>query len=63
MPPTELPAWANQHQALDIRGLTPPQIQARIHEIARRIKSDKTTGLLIAGGLLGALFVLFSKSE
>jgi hypothetical protein len=63
MPPTELPAWANQHQALDIRGLTPPQIQARILEIARRIKSDKTTGLLIAGGLLGALFVLFSKSE
>lgn len=61
MSPSDLPAWAGQRQALDIRGLTAQQIQDRILDIAARIKQGKTNGLLIAGALLAALFVVASR--
>lgn len=61
MSPSDLPAWAGQRQALDIRGLTAPQIQAQIVEIAARIKQGKSKGLLIAGAVVAAFFLLASK--
>lgn len=61
--PTELPGWTSQHQALDLCNATSEQLQARILQIAAHIKSDKTRGMLIAGGLIAGLFYLASSSE
>lgn len=63
MAPADLPGWANQHQAVDIRGATPEQIQARIIAIARQISQDKAKGMLIAASLLAGLFVWGSMGD
>jgi hypothetical protein len=63
MPPAELPGWANQVQALDIRGQTPEQIQGRILALAQGMKAKKDKGLFLAGALLTGFFLLASRSE
>lgn len=63
MEPHDLPGWLNQYQALDVRGMTPAQIQARIVAIAKTIKQDKNQGLVIAAGLIAGLFYLGSRSS
>lgn len=58
MAPHELPGWVNQFQALDIRGLTPPQIREQVFGIAGRIREDKQQGAWIAAALITALIVV-----
>jgi hypothetical protein len=52
---SELPGWANQFQAIDLRHKTIDQARTDITGIAERIKSNNRTGLLILGAIVGAL--------
>jgi hypothetical protein len=61
MPPSELPGWVGQYQALNLAGASTAGIQAQITAIAGRIKSDKAKGLLIAGLLVAGLLAFGSK--
>ena len=61
MSPSELPAWSNQHQALDIRGMTIEQIALSINSIGQRIRQDRDTGRLVGLALMAALFYLVLK--
>lgn len=63
MEPHDLPGWVNQYHALDVRGMTPAQIQTRIVAIAKSIKQDKNQGFVIAAGLIAGLFFLGSRSS
>lgn len=63
MEPEALPGWLNQYQALDVRGMTHAQIQARIVAIAKTIKQDKNQGLIIADVLVFGLYCLGSRSS
>lgn len=59
MPPSELPGWARNVQAIDMsRKQTMGELQREIASIAQRIKQDKSQGLLIIGAIFLALFVL-----
>lgn len=58
MPPSELPGWINQFQALNIAGATPESIRAEVTKIAEQIKADKRKGLLVVGALIWAFLVL-----
>ena len=57
MPPSELPGWVSQIQALDLAGASPEEVQRQIVAIAERIKADKTRALVIAGLLLAGLLI------
>ena len=62
IPPSELPGWVSQTQALNIGGATGEEVRDRILEIARRIKADKIEGAIIAGALLaGFVYVITRK--
>ena len=63
MAPSELPGWVNQVQALDIRNLTPAQIQARIVDLARRMKATRDKGVLIAAALVAGFIWLLGNSD
>jgi TIR domain-containing protein len=63
MEPRDLPGWLNQYHALDVRGMTPAQIQDRIVAIAKTIKQDRNQGFVIAAGLIAGLFFLGSRSK
>jgi len=52
MPSSDLPGWAAQYQAVDLRGATPQTLSAKINGLAKDIKADKNTGLLVAGAVL-----------
>lgn len=58
----DLPGWLNHFQALDLRGATLKQIQARIFDIAQTIKQDKEQGAFIAGALILGLLYFGSRS-
>ncbi len=56
MPPEELPGWAAHHQAINMAGSSSiDDLRLQLAEIARRIKSDQQTGLLILGLLVAGL--------
>lgn len=55
MPPSELPGWANQYQALVLAGKLREHVEADITAIAERIKARKNTGLLVVGLLVAGL--------
>ena len=62
LPPTQLPGWVSQYQALDLAGATQADAERRISAIAERIKADKTKGQMIAVfALAGLLLVLSGK--
>ncbi len=63
MPPSELPGWVNQKQALDLRGRTWSDLATQLQHIAERIKSDKTQGALILGALILGLLWLASQGR
>ena len=63
MAPAELPAWAREYQALDIRGASADAVGAQVAAIAARIRADKATGALIAGAAITALIVMLLKAE
>jgi len=56
--PEELPGWAKEYQALDLRGLTPEAVPSAVQSIAQAIKADKRKGFLIVAGLLAGLVLL-----
>ena len=58
--PTELPGWVSQYQVLNLSGKTFDHLRDEVVEISRRIKQDKTSGLL-AFGLLVAGIAAFAK--
>jgi hypothetical protein len=58
MSPTELPEWASQVQAIDLRGSTFLELQNHVGAIAARIKQEKTQGLLILGAIVLGLFAV-----
>ena len=60
--PSELPGWVDRRQALNLKGATLQQIQARIAELANMIRADKTQGDIIAGVVVFGLFWLASRS-
>lgn len=57
MPPSDLPGWPAQHQAVNLSGATLESISETVSEIARRIKARKTVGQLIIGAVLLWLLV------
>ncbi|NGZ97349.1 MAG: toll/interleukin-1 receptor domain-containing protein [Nitrospira sp. WS110] len=63
MPPSELPGWVSQIQALDIRNQTPLQIKARIIGLAQQIKATKEKGVLIGAALATAFIWLLGNSD
>ena len=63
MAPSEMPGWANQVQALDIRGQTAEQIRARVVALAQSMKASKDKSFLVAAALGTAFFVLASRPE
>ena len=54
MPPSELPGWTKEYQALDLRGVTIEQVRSQLSAIVGRIKSDKFWffATLLIGGVL-----------
>ena len=50
--PTELPGWVSQYQVLNLSGRTFDDLRDEVIGIARRIKQDKTSGLLAVGLLI-----------
>lgn len=63
MPPSELPGWLNQIQALDIRNQTPLQTQARIIHLAQQMKTTKENGLLVGAALVAGFIWLLGNSD
>ncbi|MEK6281980.1 MAG: toll/interleukin-1 receptor domain-containing protein [Acidobacteriota bacterium] len=62
MSPTELPGWAREIQAVDLRGSTMIELQNQVSAIAGRIRQEKTRGLLILGGIILAFFAFGSDN-
>jgi hypothetical protein len=59
--PEELPGWAKEYQALDLRGLILEAIPSAVQSIAQAIQADKRKGFLIVAGLLAGLVLLALK--
>lgn len=60
--PDDLPVWVSQYQGLCLNGQTIESIQSQISELAKKVKADKTKGILVAGGLLAGFLYLISRS-
>lgn len=50
--PSELPGWVNQFQTLDLRGKTVGNLAHHLIQIAKSIRANKNTGVLLLGALL-----------
>lgn len=61
MPPSELPGWIKDFQALNLSGVTIDQAREKVSGIAEKIKSDKFVGGLAVATLIGALVYAFSN--
>ena len=57
-PPSELPGWAAECQAIDLRRKTVHELHDEIGVIARSIKQSQQEGLVIFGAVLLALWAL-----
>jgi hypothetical protein len=60
--PEELPGWLNQYQAIDLRNASKEQVCEFFSSFAKKYKSKKDLGILIAG-LLIAGFLLIAFKE
>jgi hypothetical protein len=63
MSPSELPGWARNVQAINLRGSTIVDLQNQVATIAARIHQEKTKGLLIVGAIILGLFALAKSKE
>ena len=61
MPPSQLPGWASQYQALNLAGKSAAEVHQEILAIAARVKAKRAEGLVIAGLLLAGLIAFGSK--
>jgi len=55
--PEELPGWAKEYQALDLRGLTPEAVPSAVQSIAQTIHADKRKDFLIMAGIAGLVLL------
>jgi hypothetical protein len=62
MPPCELPAWARDLQAIDIRGAAVGVVSSQVASIAKRIRGDKDKGAIIVAAAIAALLLLLVAS-
>jgi hypothetical protein len=63
--PSDLPGWAKNYQAIDLRGMTPLQIRDNVIAIARAVKATKeerATAGLVATALVFGLFAAAAAS-
>lgn len=58
MPPSELPGWTRDYQAINLAGATMESLSQIITDIAKDIKAKKNNGLLIIGAIVLALLFL-----
>lgn len=58
MPPSDLPGWTKNYQALDLRGLPVHAVSQQIERIAETIHASKRQGALIAGCIIVGLLLL-----
>ena len=57
--PEDMPVWIGQYQGLSLKGETIDSIRDQIAALARKVKADKTTGMIVAGvAMLGLLYFL-----
>jgi TIR domain-containing protein len=62
MSPSDLPGWARNIQAIDLRDSTVVDLQNQVATIAVRIKQEEAQGLFIVGAIILGLFAL-AKSK
>lgn len=55
MPPSELPGWLKERQALDLRNGSWDDLAAAVRDVAGQIMSDKQKGALLAGAIVFGL--------
>jgi len=63
LPPSELPGWLKERQALDLRGGSLDDLALAVNDVAAAIVSDKQKGALVVGALVFGLFWLASKGK
>ena len=61
--PSELPAWAKQYQAVDLRRLSPDQVLERMEELACSLRGEVVTANAIGIALLAALAIILLGSK
>lgn len=61
MPPNELPGWAPESQALDLRGADPDETRRQVVQLAERLRRRKQGRLLTGAAFLGGLFFIGSQ--
>jgi len=61
MDPSKLPGFVRNVQALDLRNVTLLDTQEQIVKISKRIKANKSNGILIAALFLGAILYVTCK--
>lgn len=59
--PEDLPGWTTQFQALNFSNSSAEEVKAAMAAIAKEIKINNATGLVIAGLVFGALIVFGGK--
>lgn len=63
MDPSKLPGWVRNVQALDLRNTTLLDSNEQVLKIAKRIKSDKFIGYLIAGLGIAAILYIIARNR
>jgi len=56
--PSELPGWAKEVQAIDLRGKTAQHLQGHLAQLAQTINQDRAKGALILAALALAVICL-----
>ena len=62
MPPSKLPGWIAEFQALNLSGATLDQAKETIIRVAEKIKSDKLIGAAVVGAIFAALLYFAFKN-
>lgn len=63
LPPSELPGWIKERQALDLRGGSWNDLARAVRDIADAIMADKRNGALLAGAVVFGLICLASPGR
>jgi len=61
MDPSDLPGWAKEVQAVDLRNSTMVDLQRQVASIATQIRQGKQQGLFIVGAIILAVWALGNK--
>ena len=63
LPPSELPGWLKERQALDLRGGSWHDLALAVRDIAEAITADKRKGALLVGAVVFGLIWLASQGK